>query len=58
MGQEGIYVITDTEEQGLGLPSGNYDVPLGISAKIYNSDGTLRFDDNNHAGLWGDIIHV
>ena len=57
-GQEGFYYITDAEEQAMGLPSGQYDVPLLLSAKVYNSDGTLNYDTNNNFGLWGDVIEV
>ncbi|KAF2710227.1 bilirubin oxidase [Pleomassaria siparia CBS 279.74] len=57
-GQDGMYIITDAEEQALGLPSGKYDVVLALSAKVYNADGSLNYDTNNNAGLWGDIIQV
>ncbi|KAF1962331.1 bilirubin oxidase [Byssothecium circinans] len=57
-GQEGGYIITDPQEQALGLPKGKYDVPLTIVAKSYNSDGSLKFDTNTGAGVWGDIIQV
>lgn len=41
-GQAGFYILQDAEEQGIqGLPQGNYDVPLSLSAKRYNPDGTL-----------------
>lgn len=54
----GAYVITDPEEQSLGLPKGDYDVYLALGAKIYNKDGSLRYDTNNSFGLCGDVIHV
>ncbi|KAF2122934.1 bilirubin oxidase [Lophiotrema nucula] len=57
-GQEGFYLLHDSQEQSLGLPSGDYDVALAIASKVYNKDGTLLFDTNNNTGLWGDIIHV
>ena len=57
-GQEGLYIITDAEEQSLGLPSGKYDIPLALGAKTYGSDGQLIFDTLDNVGLWGDIIHV
>jgi bilirubin oxidase len=57
-GQEGLYIITDAEEQSLGLPSGKYDIPLTLGAKTYGSNGQLIFDTLNNVGLWGDIIHV
>jgi hypothetical protein len=58
MGQEGSYIITDPEEQSLGLPKGKYDFPIVIGAKLYHDDGSLRYDTNNSIGLWGDIIQV
>ncbi|KAK7185153.1 hypothetical protein DPSP01_000731 [Paraphaeosphaeria sporulosa] len=57
-GEEGYYILTDPEEQALGLPSGQYDVTLAIAAKIYRSDGSLYYDSNHDAGLWGDVILV
>jgi bilirubin oxidase len=42
----------------LGLPSGKYDVPLGLSSKQYNSDGTLFDPINEVVSLYGDVIHV
>ncbi|OCK82578.1 Cupredoxin [Lepidopterella palustris CBS 459.81] len=57
-GQEGFYKISDAQENAIGLPSGNYDIPLALSAKYYNPDGSLLFTTNNNAGLWGDVIHV
>jgi bilirubin oxidase len=57
-GQEGFYIITDSQEQALGLPSGKYDIPLALAAKEYNSDGSLRFETNGNFGLYGDIIQV
>ncbi|KAF2269945.1 Cupredoxin [Lojkania enalia] len=57
-GQGGIYLLRDPEEQSIGLPAGDYDIPLAIGAKQYNSDGSLNWDTNDNNGLWGDIIHV
>ncbi|KAF2746317.1 Cupredoxin [Sporormia fimetaria CBS 119925] len=57
-GQEGLYIITDEEERSLNLPKDRHDIPLAIAAKFYNEDGSLNFDTNNSAGLWGDVIQV
>ncbi|KAF2203222.1 Cupredoxin [Delitschia confertaspora ATCC 74209] len=57
-GQAGFYILTDSHESSLGLPSGDYDVALGIESKLYNSDGALLFETNDNAGLWGDVIQV
>lgn len=35
-GQAGFYILTDSQEQALNLPSGKYDVPLALSSKQYN----------------------
>ncbi|EUC30577.1 hypothetical protein COCCADRAFT_103567 [Bipolaris zeicola 26-R-13] len=59
-GQAGAYLITDPAEDALGLPSGygTYDIPLVLSSKYYNADGTLQSSLGEDNSLWGDIIHV
>lgn len=59
-GQAGAYIVTDPEEDALNLPSGYgvYDIPLILSAKQYNDDGTLFSLENEDNSLWGDIIQV
>jgi bilirubin oxidase len=59
-GQAGAYLITDKAEDSLGLPSGygTYDIPLVLSSKYYNEDGTLQSSLGEDNSLWGDIIHV
>lgn len=60
MGQAGAYIITDPAEDALGLPSGYgvYDIPLVLSSKQYNDDGTLFSTNGETDSLWGDVIHV
>jgi FtsP/CotA-like multicopper oxidase with cupredoxin domain len=57
-GQTGGYIIHDSAEDSLGLPSGNYDVPLAITDKIYQSNGDLKSPAGNTIDFLGDIIHV
>ncbi|KAF1992593.1 Cupredoxin [Aulographum hederae CBS 113979] len=59
-GQAGFYILHDPKEQSLGLPSGDYDVPLALASKRYNSDGTLWSPEANDEtdSLFGDVIHV
>ncbi|KAF1837542.1 Cupredoxin [Decorospora gaudefroyi] len=57
-GQAGFYILTDPAENGLGLPSGPYDVPLGLASKQYNRDGTLFDPKDETDSLYGDVIHV
>jgi bilirubin oxidase len=42
----------------LGLPSGDYDIPLALASKQYNKDGTLFDPKDERESLWGDVIHV
>lgn len=60
MGQAGAYLIVDPAEDVLGLPSGYgvHDIPLVLSSKQYNSDGTLFSTNGETDSLWGDVIHV
>lgn len=60
MGQAGAYIIQDSAEDDLGLPSGygEYDIPLILSSKQYNDDGTLFSTEGEDQSLWGDVIHV
>ncbi|KAK7914450.1 hypothetical protein PG985_012153 [Apiospora marii] len=57
-GQAGVYVLHDAEETALNLPSGQYDVPLVLSSKQYNSDGSLYSPASETTSLYGDVIHV
>ncbi|KAH7305527.1 hypothetical protein B0I35DRAFT_492912 [Stachybotrys elegans] len=59
-GLAGAYILHDEAEDALNLPSGygEFDIPLILSSKQYNEDGTL-FDFGTVAGAWyGDVPHV
>lgn len=60
MGQAGAYILTDPAEDVLGLPSGygQYDIPLILTSKQYNSDGSLFSTVGEEDSLWGDVIEV
>ncbi|KNG45471.1 bilirubin oxidase [Stemphylium lycopersici] len=58
MGLHAFYLISDEEEQRLGLPDGVHDVPLVLTSRQYAEDGSLVYDTNNNTGLWGDVIEV
>lgn len=59
-GQAGFYILRDDHESSLGLPDGKYDVPLALSAKFYNQDGTLWDPEANGetTSVYGDVVHV
>nr|BCF79764.1 manganese(II)-oxidizing enzyme [Sarocladium strictum] len=60
MGQAGAYILTDSAEDVLELPSGygKYDIPLILTAKQYNADGSLFSTVGEDQSLWGDVIEV
>lgn len=61
MGLAGFYIMTDTFEQNLNLPSGNNDVPLLVQDRMFNHNGTLSYpltDDALNRGMLGDRILV
>lgn len=57
-GQAGFYILHDPAEDALNLPAGNYDLPLALSSKQYNKDGTLFSPASETVSLYGDVIHV
>ncbi|HEY2801554.1 MAG TPA: multicopper oxidase domain-containing protein [Chthoniobacterales bacterium] len=61
MGLSGFYLIHDPADDLLGLPSGDYDIPLTIQDRLFNSDGSLNYplDDNTIiSGVFGDTLLV
>jgi bilirubin oxidase len=50
----------DAEELATGLPQGDYDIPLGISAHQYNKDGSLwdPVANSETTSIYGDVIEV
>lgn len=45
-GLAGFYLIRDTLEKRLKLPKGDYEIPLLIQDKSFNSDGSLFYPDS------------
>ncbi|MGO4258634.1 multicopper oxidase family protein [Marmoricola sp. RAF53] len=58
MGLAGFYLMHDPLEMKLAIPHGEYDVPLIVTDKMFNSDGSLLFDTNGGSGFYGDVITV
>ncbi|GER72542.1 multicopper oxidase family protein [Weizmannia acidilactici] len=42
-GLVGMYLIRDQEEKSLNLPSGAYEIPLMITDRTFNNDGSLFY---------------
>ncbi|MGH8164859.1 MAG: multicopper oxidase family protein, partial [Rhodanobacteraceae bacterium] len=61
MGLSGFYIIHDPADDPLGLPSGDYDIPLTIQDRLFNSDGSLNYpltDMTIISGVFGDTLLV
>lgn len=68
-GLAGLYLLRDDVEDGLNLPGGDYEVPLVIQDRMFNTDGSLFYPVSDlpvspeHPGPWvpeffGDTIVV
>jgi len=63
MGLAGFYLLEDDAEAALGLPSGEYDLPLVIQDRAFAADGSFEYPANGSmpllmSGLLGDTILV
>jgi spore coat protein A len=52
MGLAGFYLLRDPVEQALGLPSGEYEIPLAIQDRSFRPDGSLVYP-----AAWEDHFH-
>lgn len=60
-GLAGFFIIHDDEERALGLPSGDYDVPLAIQDKRVGAEFQLEYNPttiDRMSGWQGDTILV
>ena len=60
-GLAGIFIVSDSEETTLNLPSGEFEIPLVIQDKRIYSDGSLNYSpttDDVMSGYFGDYICV
>ena len=60
-GLAGAVIVNDDEEAALDLPSGEYEIPLVIQDKQFDSDNQLVYLPNRHqrmTGVTGDTILV
>lgn len=57
MGLAGFYILEDSFEQGLNLPSGNFEVAMAIQDRSFNADGSLSYSGNVN-GEMGDTLLV
>jgi spore coat protein A len=58
MGLAGAYIIRDAFEQGLGLPAGEFEIPLILQDRSFNPDGSLKYPSEWVEHFFGDKILV
>ncbi|RBI60776.1 laccase [halophilic archaeon] len=57
-GLVGMYSIRSQKEEKLNLPSGEYDIPLLLQDKSFNSDGSLDYPDSWTPMFAGDTAVI
>lgn len=61
-GLAGLFIVSDTEEQALKLPSGEYDIPLVIQDRLFDGDNQLVYGGNGMMdqmmGFLGDRLLI
>jgi len=58
MGLAGFYLLRDAFETSLGLPSGEYEIPLAIQDRKFRSDGSLEYPAAWQEHFFGDTVLV
>jgi spore coat protein A len=58
LGLAGFYLLRDAVEAGLGLPSGDHEIPLAIQDRTFRADGSLAYPASWHEHVFGDVILV
>src|SRR5690606_8506252 len=58
MGLAGLYLIRDSAELALNLPSGEYEIPLVVLDRAFHADGSIRYPEEFHDHFFGEKILV
>ncbi len=58
MGLAGAYLVRDSAEDALGLPAGDYEVPMIIQDRSFNVDGSIKYPEMWHEHFFGNTILV
>jgi FtsP/CotA-like multicopper oxidase with cupredoxin domain len=60
-GLAGLFIVSDEQEQALNLPSGDFDVPLVIQDRSFDTDNQLSYSSHmmqRMQGFLGDQIFI
>ena len=58
MGLAGLYYLRDSVEDALNLPAGEFEVPLILQDRRFNTDGSFRYPATGNDHFFGDKIMV
>ena len=58
MGLAGFYLVRDDFEDGLGLPSGEFEIEMAIQDRSFNPDGSLKYPAQWQEHFFGDSMLV
>ncbi len=54
-GLSGLYLLEDEIEENLPLPKGEFDVPLIIQDRSFDTHGNFAFDENDPSNVFAEI---
>ncbi|MBC8506473.1 MAG: multicopper oxidase domain-containing protein [Chloroflexi bacterium] len=55
-GLAGLFIVSDEQEQALGLPSDEYDIPLVIQDRLFDGDNQLVYGGNGMMDQMMDFL--
>jgi len=58
LGLAAFYLIRDDLEDGLGLPSGEFEIPIVIQDRTFNADGSLFYPEDWQDRFFGNTMVV
>jgi spore coat protein A len=58
MGLAGFYLLRDDFERSLGLPDGEFEIPLVLQDRAFHPDGTLSYPATIEDAFYGDKVLV
>lgn len=57
-GLAGLFIVTDDEEESLGLPSEEFDIPIVIQDRMFDDKNQFDYRFNRMEGFLGDTILI
>jgi blue copper oxidase len=58
MGLAGLFIVTDADEEALGLPAGEFDMPFVLQDRSFDGNNQLIYDGMPRSGFLGDRICI